>query len=436
MKRIAQSKTARIILACAAGALYTLALPHMLPIDDTLWFSDSIWPLFVFMGLSAFFFKMWGQPYSKQDDCGRLPAILFACFLSFCLIFGKYAVVQTCIPYGDLKLYALIALATYPLYLIIAYSWRLTDGIAASIKTAKSSVSDRLFSSRYLCVIIAASLLLLWLPTWLANWPGTFLGDHSIQLAQYESGAVTTDFPVLHNLFIGFILSSVKGITGSYNAGIAVFTGIQMVILSLIFAYAIKVLRDMGAPRLMLILSWLWFALHPVVRLFSKDTVRDTLFSAALLLFALALTQAMPKKDCAANKKKAVLLTASGFLCGALRNAGFYLVIVVCAAALLLLFFMKKPTFPAKAKSFTIYALAAIIALSFLWKGPICGSFVSDGNLKSENCPSRYSRLPALLLLNGMICPTTTRNGSNKSFPAKFNTPITITTSLTIIKRT
>ena len=132
------------------------------------------------------------------------------------------------------------------------------------------------------CVCI---LLGCWLPAWLSLFPGAFSYDALAEWEQVRDGVITAHHPVIHVLWLGGLVEGIHALTGSYNAGIAVYTFSQMVILAVIFSCTLRFLDDFHVPGILQWLSLLFYGLSPVMQLFSISATKDVLFSGVLLLF-------------------------------------------------------------------------------------------------------------------------------------------------------
>lgn len=131
-------------------------------------------------------------------------------------------------------------------------------------------------------------ICLCWLPYWLAYFPGMFNFDAAAQTAQFQSGYYNTVYPLVHTLFLK-LCYELGAAMGSVNAGIAIYTGIQIVSLAASMAYAVVYLYRLGVVRGMTVGMLLIFALLPFHPLLAMSTTKDLFFSAALLMLMLRL---------------------------------------------------------------------------------------------------------------------------------------------------
>ncbi len=175
-------------------------------------------------------------------------------------------------------------------------------------------------------------LLLMWMPVFLAIFPGALAYDANEQWRQVRGWAITSHHPVIHTLLVGACLEGGYRLAGSYNLGIAVYTLLQMFTLAVIFSYGISFLRRYGVPALARLPVFLFWGLSPVVQLFSTSMTKDIYFSGVLLLFFLLLVDYSAQGQGfleSGRKKLAFVFVAFGTMI--LRNNGFYIVLVVLA---------------------------------------------------------------------------------------------------------
>ena len=105
-----------------------------------------------------------------------------------------------------------------------------------------------------------ALILLCWVPVWLAFYPGTFRYDAEPQFYSYLDGMLTTHHPLLHTVFMGWLLS-LGNDADSLTLGVALYAGVQMVLMAGIFGVACAWLRKRRAPLGLRLAMLLGFAL-------------------------------------------------------------------------------------------------------------------------------------------------------------------------------
>ena len=134
-------------------------------------------------------------------------------------------------------------------------------------------------------------LLLCWLPYFLSSYPGYFLYDAQEELNMVLTAKYTTHHPLAHVLLLGWVVKIVHKITGSYNAGIAVYVGCQAVFAAMCFSYIFCRMRRWGVRRWIRVLGRIYICIFPVVPMYVLCTTKDVLFTLFFLLFLVNLIE-------------------------------------------------------------------------------------------------------------------------------------------------
>lgn len=183
-------------------------------------------------------------------------------------------------------------------------------------------------------------LLLCWFPVFLAYYPSVFAYDAEGQLYQVIAQDYSTHHPLIHTLFLGAFFR-LGGWIGSYSAGMAVHSVVQMLLMTCAFGYALTCMRRRGISVWIRTVTLLFFALFPVNSVLVLSTTKDVLFSALVLLYVLRLLQeygcAAQEKDQKARQKIDVPLCIIGVGMLLFRNNAVYALIVSMAGTYLVL---------------------------------------------------------------------------------------------------
>ena len=235
-----------------------------------------------------------------------------------------------------------------------------------------------------LCVMLV--LIVCWSPYLIAFYPGTVCWDLGEMVAQFFG---QTEMDTWHPVFTTWVMGScvwIGRLFGSDNLGAALFTALQTLALSYALARAVHYLKEIGIRREMRWIAVAFFALAPIWGGYAQFISKDTLYTACMLLFVLAVLRAAgnhlfrpfgppspqgegaelnppssnaePVRACLTNAVKASLeLFVWGLLACLLRSNGLYVVlptaIVLCIIA--------------KPKKFLIPALSAAVTCALLF---------------------------------------------------------------------
>ena len=134
-------------------------------------------------------------------------------------------------------------------------------------------------------------LLLAWLPVYLAYYPGICAYDAPVQTGQIMDHYYFDHHPIVHTLLLQGMLWLGSHIFGSVNAGMALYTAVQMLLLAGSMSYGLLVLHRRKAGtvwQLVILLLGMFFPFHWYM---SVSMTKDTVFSAFLLLQLVSFTE-------------------------------------------------------------------------------------------------------------------------------------------------
>lgn len=261
----------------------------------------------------------------------------------------------------DSGFYKSLALASVASVLVTYIAW---EGITyIRRKNVFNKISKR---PSYLMMVIV--MLLCWMPAWLSIFPGIFSYDAYDEWQQILQGTITSHHPVIHVVLLGGLVEGIHTVTGSYNAGIAVYTALQMLILANLFAFSIRLLgKHQRVAAVWQYAALVFYCLSPVIQLFSICATKDILFAAAQLLFFQYVLLFYENRNVFFSKwQHTIGFGLSAFFTMTLRNNGLYIVIIVCVVMCFSCTKMVKD----QAKRFVIVMLV-LVASYGIYTGPV-----------------------------------------------------------------
>lgn len=188
-----------------------------------------------------------------------------------------------------------------------------------------------------------ALILLAWLPVYLAYYPGICAYDAPVQTGQIMEHYYFDHHPLVHTLFLQGMLRLGESIFGSTNAGMALYTAVQMILLAGSMAYGMLVLHQRSGTVYWQIVVLLWAMFFPFHWYMSVSMTKDTVFSAFLLLQLISFTDLLLEDRRALRPGIRDLLFGIGTVGMILfRNNGKYAMLVLLAFQFLTLCFGKK----------------------------------------------------------------------------------------------
>ena len=168
-------------------------------------------------------------------------------------------------------------------------------------------------------------LVLLILPVFLAEFPGFFVYDAHDELYEVLTRTFTAHHPLLHVLLLGRTIAFFHKFTGSWNAGIAVYIFLQMLVITAVFSLVLQMLRKFYVPRRIRVICLLFLGLFPTVVMYVLCSAKDGLFSAFLLLLTVFLYLLYRDPEhFLQSRKKAAGFVLSALLMMLFRYNGFY----------------------------------------------------------------------------------------------------------------
>ncbi len=250
---------------------------------------------------------------------------------------------------------------------IIAMIWQWLEKTELWLMDNKShkTIWDWLNTHSY---VIAIILFLCWLPCFLSDYPGGFRHDAAAELDQAIIPQYNPAFPLLHSAIITHFLPFIYRITGSYNAGIAIYAVAQMIMIALLYTHIIRMLYKRGINGLVLDLIMIYMGLFPTIAMLVEFTGRDMMFTG-LLLYTLTLIYQMmtDREDFFKNYFHPIQLGLMLPLTVYARNNSssfLFLIALIVIIGIILAFHVKD--YPTKTISFGICCITSYIILGFV----------------------------------------------------------------------
>lgn len=189
-----------------------------------------------------------------------------------------------------------------------------------------------------LCWII---IFCAWIPYFLNYFPGILTPDSIYQIEQAMGiYPVTGHHPVFHTVIVKACMSLGILIKGQ-NFGVAIYSVIQMLIMSACFSYVIYYMAKNKIPMWIKILSLIFFAIYPVHGMYSITMWKNILAGGAVLMFVICMTQiANNSVQFFSSKLNLLKLVIVSILVIFLINNGIY--IILLTFPFIILFYRKN----------------------------------------------------------------------------------------------
>lgn len=171
-------------------------------------------------------------------------------------------------------------------------------------------------------------ILLCWLPYFLTYYPGLTTADSMNQIFQAVGiNDLSGHHPLIHTGLIAIGVNIGKVIS-SYNLGIAIYTVIQMIIMSSIFSYTIFYMLKKNISLKIAIICLVFYAVYPINPLFSLMMWKDIIFAGLMLLFIVNTHNFINKEQIKMFSLNTVLYVLNIILLILFRNNGLYVIVL------------------------------------------------------------------------------------------------------------
>lgn len=264
--------------------LYSFVSTLLFPLfvsDNSLKFSNSAFSLLLFFAL---FFLLNSQRKAERDRRKAVYTHILGLLLAIMTAFGYSLDTYGVVRLG--RIFFPIVIYTHVFAVLLAFIWQLLEKNEAVLSGPSNGFGEKLEGIfRWLTgrpVVLALIIIAAWVPALLADFPGGFRYDATRELAQITDG-YNGDFPLLHSAIITTLLPFFHKFTGTYNTGVAVYTILQMIMISAMYTHMLCVMVRRRVNPYLLLAALLYMTLFPLIQILAVQEVRDVFFSALLM---------------------------------------------------------------------------------------------------------------------------------------------------------
>ena len=246
--------------------------------------------------------------------------IIWSAVFSACIVIG-YKIEDTVFSHLGIGILVLIwCIISITVYTLLAkYDKHLADHIRTSPEV-QEIFPKKTFIYSFIAFIAA------YIPVLLASYPGFFCYDANTETYEVFTFRYSNHHPIVHELILANSLRIGMKLFGNYNAGVTIYVVIQMIIVSAVFAFIIATLRQFGASKIRLLVSWGFLAFFPAIQMFTVCTTKDVIFSAGIVLFTTILLRSQYIK----SRTAAFVMFFSACMILFFRNNGIYILPIFC----------------------------------------------------------------------------------------------------------
>lgn len=178
-------------------------------------------------------------------------------------------------------------------------------------------------------IISLVIILICWLPYIIINFPIILEYDGMYQISLwYGDTPMNIHHPLIHTLFIKGCLM-VGELFKSYTVGLFTYSLVQILVLSMTFAYLIKYfIKDLKLSNIWGIIFLLVYALVPCFPFYAMTSEKDVLYCAFFIMYLVTLHKFYRKEKEGYKLKDYLLLFLWMILVVLFRNNGIYIIVL------------------------------------------------------------------------------------------------------------
>lgn len=293
-----QVKKGRLLSALCLALGMTITAPQILGFkSELLYFTNSLLSVFLFAGLASLLYRSMdyeeiSKQHIKKGSIGKrfgFP-LVYSFSLTICMFLGSSLDSKHFLDFSGGLGFAALVFFTIGLAVMIEKCYRVLEKkekLNVISETVLEEQKKRYGVKQFL--LRMAALLFLWMPVFLAVYPGFFVYDAYDELQEVLQQSYHCHHPLLHVLLLGKIVYGIYQITGSYNAGIACYCILQAVFVSYTLVRVMEATVKFGMKKWLRVLFFLFYAFFPVILMYVFCTSKDTIFCCFLVLSILHL---------------------------------------------------------------------------------------------------------------------------------------------------
>ncbi len=387
LKGLYEKENVQVFLCVLCSFVSVLLFPLFVS-DNSLKFSNSAFSLLLFFAI----FLLLNTERKRQGDSRKaiythILGLLFSVMTAFGYSLDTYGAVE-----GKGMIFCIIIYA-HVFAKLLSFVWHLLEKGEAMLGKPAQGFTKKLdnivgwLAARPL--VIALLIIAAWVPAFMADFPGGFRYDATRELNQVMDG-YNGDFPLLHSAIITTLIPFFHKLTGSYNTGIAVYTSLQILMISAMYTHIICVLVNRRVNCYLVLAALLYIAFFPVIQILAVQEVRDVLFSALLMYSVFLLYLINSDKDRVfSNYRNPILfsLVLTLTILARNNNAGFVAVLIVIVLGVIL-WLQNYKKYPAAATVLSVSLVAFYVLISLSLKA-ICQPYEEPSANASLSLPAQ-----------------------------------------------
>jgi hypothetical protein len=212
-------------------------------------------------------------------------------------------------------------------------------------------------------------MLLMWLPIFIFNYPGTITPDSLSQIMQASGREqLSNHHPIMHTLIIKLFWDIGQWLfDGNDVKTVALYSVFQQFALSACFSYLIETLYVSKVKKPLLISAFCFYAIPVYHGMYSATMWKDVLFSGIAAVMTALIWRLLNKGDkFRLSVSEGIMLFVFSLSMCLMRSNGLYAFVLLLPAAAVVFF---------KRNKLTVVIMTVALAGAFAIKGPVYNSF-------------------------------------------------------------
>ena len=320
-------KTIKLLLIILLSMLLLLGLKDifLLGIGENKYTS-----VFTFIIYALTFIVYRSFSFKKEEIKENVFLLILTVIYSFCIFMG-FLIDKNYYNYSY-DLFGRLGYVLLDIYSISVLLFPIVKKIFTFIKKETLINKDNHYKKWWFALIFII-ILCSWVPYFISFFPGLMSPDSMNQWAQ-ASGIIdySNHHPIAHTMLIK-LFYAIGNSFNNPNIGVALYSGFQMIIMSLVFTYGLCYLLKRKASVWFVIGCILTYSLVPIFGYYSITMWKDILFGAASYLLLIQLYKYLNEKEF--KIIDITLLILSVLWVGVFRTNGLYVSIligIICVA--------------------------------------------------------------------------------------------------------
>lgn len=243
---------------------------------------------------------------------------------------------------------------------------------------------------RYL--ISVGVMLAAWLPYYLTYYPGG-IGNDIFECIEMCNGTIplTNHHPVLFTAILK-VYMTLFGFTGNPTLALGMMSLSQMILLAVTLGTVLMWLYKRNVGEVFWYVALIFFAVHPIVAMYSIYVTKDVLFACVVVLLTLYLYEWMNKD--VHSKKEWTVLGALSLLTILTRNNG---ILMIAFLALFMLIFVRREW------KGLLVTFAVVFIVNAVYKGPVWNAFGIEKQSFAESASIPLTQVAYTICQDGVM---------------------------------